>query len=446
LKRYDLFLLLNKKELMMNKTKSTKLFNEAKQFIPGGVNSPVRAFKSVGGNPLFIQKGIGSKLIDVDGNEFIDYIGSWGPHLFGHNPQFIKDALLQAIENGTSFGAPSELEVKTAKLITGLVPSVELVRMVNSGTEATMSAVRAARGFSGKEKIIKFEGCYHGHADYFLIKAGSGALTLGIPTSPGVTKGNAADTLIADYNDIESVKNLIAANKNEIAAIIIEPVAGNMGVVKAKKEFLEGLRNLCSEENIILIFDEVMSGFRVSKGGAQELFNIIPDLSTFGKIIGGGLPVGAFGGKKEIMEMIAPNGPVYQAGTLSGNPLAMAAGYAALSYIKDNPNIYKDLEEKSSYLENGFKENFKSIGKNFKINRAGSMLTLFFTEKDVSDFKTAVKSDTELFGKYFNEMLNRGVYLPPSQFEALFVSTAHSKEDIEKTIEANLQSLKATLK
>jgi len=427
-------------------SKSENLFNEAKNYIPGGVNSPVRAFKSVGGNPIFIQRGEGSKLIDVDGNKFIDYIGSWGPHLFGHNPSFIKEALLKAIENGTSFGTPSEPEVSIAKLITEIVPSVEMVRMVNSGTEATMSAVRAARGFTKKEKIIKFEGCYHGHADFFLIKAGSGALTLGIPTSPGVTKGNAADTLIADYNDIESVKKLISANKNQIAAIIIEPVAGNMGVVKANKEFLNELRNICSEEKIVLIFDEVMSGFRVAKGGAQELFDIKPDLSTFGKIIGGGLPVGAFGGKKEIMEIIAPNGPVYQAGTLSGNPLAMAAGYAALSYIKNNPEIYNTLEDKSSYLEKGIKDNLKSSGKNFTINRVGSMLTLFFNEEEVNDFKTAVKSDTDLFGKYFNEMLTRGVYLPPSQFEALFVSTAHLKEDLDKTIEVNLESLKSVLK
>jgi glutamate-1-semialdehyde 2,1-aminomutase len=430
----------------MNITKSEHLFSEAKKYIPGGVNSPVRAFKSVGGNPLFIKRGTGSKLIDADGNEFIDYIGSWGPHLFGHNPHFIKNALLEAIENGTSFGAPSELEVNIAKLITELVPSVELVRMVNSGTEATMSAVRAARGYTGKEKIIKFEGCYHGHADFFLIKAGSGALTLGIPTSPGVTKGNAADTLIADYNDIESVKKLISANKNQVAAIIIEPVAGNMGVVKASKEFLTDLRNVCSEGKIILIFDEVMSGFRVSKGGAQELFNIKPDLSTFGKIIGGGLPVGAFGGKKEIMEMIAPEGPVYQAGTLSGNPLAMAAGYAALSFIKNNPKLYSELEEKSSYLEKGFKDNLKSLGKNFAFNRVGSMLTLFFVEEEVNDFKTAVKSNTDIFRNYFNEMLNRGIYLPPSQFEALFVSTAHSKEDLDKTIEANYKSLMTALK
>ncbi|MFZ0453589.1 MAG: glutamate-1-semialdehyde 2,1-aminomutase [Ignavibacteriaceae bacterium] len=427
-------------------SKSESLFNEAKNYIPGGVNSPVRAFKSVGGNPVFIKRGEGSKLIDVDGNEFIDYIGSWGPHLFGHNPPFIKEALLKAIENGTSFGTPSELEVSLAKLITELVPSVELVRMVNSGTEATMSAVRAARGYTGKEKIIKFEGCYHGHADFFLIKAGSGALTLGIPTSPGVTKGNAADTLIADYNDIESVKKLINTNKEQIAAIIIEPVAGNMGVVKAKNDFLNELRNLCSEEKIVLIFDEVMSGFRVEKGGAQELFNIKPDLSTFGKIIGGGLPVGAFGGKKEIMEMIAPSGPVYQAGTLSGNPLAMAAGYSALNYIKNHPEVYTKLEEKSSYLENGFNDNLRSLGKKFTINRVGSMLTLFFIEEEVNDFKTAVKANTYLFGKYFNEMLGRGNYLPPSQFEALFVSTAHSKDDLDKTIEANQESLKAALK
>jgi len=430
----------------MTTSKSENLFGEAKNHIPGGVNSPVRAFKSVGGNPVFIKSGEGSKLIDVDGNVFIDYIGSWGPHLFGHNPPFIKEALLKSIENGTSFGTPSELEVSLAMLIKELVPSVELVRMVNSGTEATMSAVRAARGFTGKEKIIKFEGCYHGHADFFLIKAGSGASTLGIPTSPGVTKGNAADTLIADYNDIESVKKLIGTTKNQIAAVIIEPVAGNMGVVKANNEFINELRNICSDEKIVLIFDEVMSGFRVAKGGAQELFNIKPDLSTFGKIIGGGLPVGAFGGKKEIMEMIAPNGPVYQAGTLSGNPLAMAAGYAALNYININPDIYNQLEDKSSYLEKGIKDNLKSLGKKFKINRVGSMLTLFFIEEDVNDFNTAVKSNTYLFGKYFNEMLIGGIYLPPSQFEALFVSTAHSKEDLDKTIEVNLESLKSVLK
>ena len=425
----------------MRLEKSLRLFEEAIKYIPGGVNSPVRAFKAVGGKPIFIESGKGSKLYDVDGNEYIDYIGSWGPHLFGHNPHFIKKALQDAIENGTSFGAPTELEVKIAKLITELVPSIEMVRMVNSGTEATMSAVRAARGFTGREKFIKFEGCYHGHADYFLIKAGSGALTLGIPTSPGVTKGNAADTLVADYNDIGSVKKLIIQNKDSIAAVIIEPVAGNMGVVPADEEFLKELRYICSEEKIILIFDEVMTGFRVAKGGAQELYGIYPDLTTFGKIIGGGLPVGAFGGKKEIMEMIAPSGPVYQAGTLSGNPLAMAAGYAALSYIKDNADIYKLLEEKSSLLEKGIKEALKKSKKNYAFNRVGSMMTIFFTEEKVNNYKSAVKSDTNLYGKFFNEMLKRGIYLAPAQFEAAFVSTAHTGEDIEKTINLIIDSM-----
>jgi len=430
----------------MNTTKSKQLFEKAKRFIPGGVNSPVRAFKSVGGDPIFIERGSGSKFYDVDGNEYIDYIGSWGPHLFGHNPPFIKQALAEAFEKGTSFGAPTELEVRMAQLITELVPSVEMVRMVNSGTEATMSAIRAARGYTNKEKFIKFEGCYHGHADYFLIKAGSGALTLGVPTSPGVTKGNAADTLLADYNDIESVKKLVYANKNNVAAIIIEPVAGNMGVVKADETFLVELRNLCNEENIVLIFDEVMTGFRVAAGGAQEILGIKPDLTTFGKIIGGGLPVGAFGGKREIMEMVAPAGPVYQAGTLSGNPLAMAAGYAALSYIKEHPEIYVQLEKSSMYLENGFKDNLKALGKNYAMNRVGSMMCMFFTEEPVNDFKSAVKSDTALYGKYFHEMLKRGIYLAPAQFEALFVSTAHTKDDLDKTIKAHKESLEVIAK
>lgn len=429
----------------MNFSKSERLFEEAKKYIPGGVNSPVRAFKSVGGTPLFISSGQGSKMYDADGNEYIDYIGSWGPHLFGHNPKFIKDALLSSIEKGTSFGAPTSIEIAMAKIITELVPSIESVRMVNSGTEATMSAIRAARGFTGREKFIKFEGCYHGHADYFLIKAGSGALTLGIPTSPGVTKGNAADTLTADYNDIESVKKLIAANKDEIAAVIIEPVAGNMGVVKADDRFIRELRSVCSNEGIVLIFDEVMTGFRVSSGGAQQILGIKPDLSTFGKIIGGGLPVGAFGGKKEIMDRIAPAGPVYQAGTLSGNPLAMSAGLAALEHIKKNPDIYNKLEEKSAYLEKGFRDNLKKLGKNFAMNRTGSMMCMFFTENKVADFKTAVKSDTSLYGKYFHEMLKRGVYLAPAQFEALFVSTVHSNEDLDNTIKAHFESLKSIL-
>lgn len=426
----------------MKTDKSKKLFEEAQKYIPGGVNSPVRAFKAVGGNPLFIERGKGSKIFDVDGNEYIEYIGSWGPHLFGHNPSFIKEAILNALDNGTSFGAPTELEVKMAKLITELVPSVEMVRMVNSGTEATMSAVRAARGYTQKDKIIKFEGCYHGHADFFLIKAGSGALTLGVPTSPGVTEGNAKDTLVADYNDFESVKKLVKENTGKIAAIIVEPFAGNMGMVRGTNKFLNGLRDLCDEEEIVLIFDEVMSGFRVAKGGAQEIVGIKPDLTTFGKIIGAGLPVGAFGGKREIMEMISPKGPVYQAGTLSGNPLAMAAGYAALNYIKDHPEIYNTLEEKSAYLENGMKDNLKKLGKNYAMNREGSMMCMFFTEEPVIDFKSAVKSDTNLYGKYFSEMLKNGIYLAPAQFEAAFVSTAHSKEDLDKTISAHFSSLK----
>lgn len=429
----------------MNLNNSETLFNEAKKFIPGGVNSPVRAFKSVGGTPVFMKSGNGSKLTDVDGNEYIDYIGSWGPHLFGHNPPFIKEALLVAIENGTSFGTPTEAEVKMAKLITELVPSMEMVRMVNSGTEATMSAVRVARGYTGKNKFIKFEGCYHGHADYFLIKAGSGALTFGVPTSPGVTTGNAADTLVADFNNIDSIKSLINENKNEIAAVIIEPIAGNMGTVRASDEFLKELREICSVENIILIFDEVMTGFRVAKGGAQEILGITPDLSTFGKIIGGGLPVGAFGGKKEIMEFVSPVGPVYQAGTLSGNPLAMSAGYAMLNYIKENPSVYSELEAKSKFLEDGFNENLKSLNKKFAFNRVGSMGTLFFTEKEVIDYNSAVSSDTKLYGKFFHEMLNRGIYLAPAQFEAFFVSLSHSEEDLSKTIKSQYESLKAIL-
>lgn len=427
----------------MNIKKSEQLFEEAKKYIPGGVNSPVRAFKSVGGTPCFMSKGVGSKIYDVDGNEFIDYIGSWGPHLFGHKPAFIKNALLETIENGTSFGAPTEIEIKMAKLITELVPSIEMVRMVNSGTEATMSAIRAARGYTGKEKIIKFEGCYHGHGDFFLIKAGSGALTFGVPTSPGVTKGNAADTLIADFNDINSVKKIVLQNKNEIAAVIIEAVVGNMGTVRANDSFINELRTLCDEEKIILIFDEVMTGFRLAIGGAQEILGVKPDLSTFGKIIGGGLPVGAYGGRKEIMEMISPSGPVYQAGTLSGNPLAMNAGYAALTYIKDHPEIYQALERKSLYLENGIKDGIKSLGKNYQLNRVGSMMTLFFTESPVTDYNSAVKSDAKLYGKYFHEMLNSGIYLPPAQYEALFVSTAHSDEDLDKTISANFNALKS---
>jgi glutamate-1-semialdehyde 2,1-aminomutase len=430
----------------MNIERSKLLFERAKKILPGGVNSPVRAFKSVGGTPVFIERGEGSKIYDVDGNEYIDYIGSWGPHLFGHNPPFIKEAIKDALEKGTSFGIPTELEIKIAELVRELVPSIEMIRFVNSGTEATMSAVRVARGYTKRAKIIKFEGCYHGHADFFLIKAGSGALTFGVPTSPGVTEGNVKDTLVADFNKIESVKNLISKNKNEIAAIIIEPIVGNMGVVPAEKTFLEELRQICDEEKIVLIFDEVMTGFRVAKGGAQELYNINPDLTTFGKIIGGGLPVGAYGGKEEIMSLVAPSGPVYQAGTLSGNPLAMSAGFAALNYIKNHPEVYDDLEIKSKKLEEGMKKNLQEIGKNFTINRAGSMMTLFFTEREVKYYDDAVSSDTKLFAEYFHQMLRRGVYLPPAQFEAFFVSTAHTEDDINKTLDAQREAFKDLFK
>lgn len=419
-----------------NRKYSTELFNKAKNIIPGGVNSPVRAFLQVGGNPVFIKSGYGSKILDVDGNEYIDYICSWGPLLFGHNPDFIRIAIQEALKYGTSFGAPTEMEIQMAELICELVPSIEMVRMVNSGTEATMSAIRLARGYTGKDKIIKFEGCYHGHGDSFLIKAGSGALTFGIPTSPGITPKTASDTLIARFNDINSVKELVANNKNEIAAVIIEPIAGNMGVIPAKTEFLSELRNLCYEENILLIFDEVMTGFRIAKGGAQELYNIEPDLTTLGKIIGAGMPVGAYGGKRAIMELVAPSGPVYQAGTLSGNPIAMTAGISALNFIKHNPDIYEKLEQKGKHLEKGMKKVAREFGYNWKINRVASMMTLFFTESDVVDYNSALKSDTKRFALFFQSMLEQGIMLPPSQFEALFISTEHSSEDLEYTIQA----------
>jgi glutamate-1-semialdehyde 2,1-aminomutase len=423
-------------------SKSIELFEKAKKRMPGGVNSPVRAFKSVGGTPIFMEKGVGSKIFDFDGNEYIDYIGSWGPHLFGHNPDFIIKAVQEALLQGTSFGTPTENEVKMADLVCELMPSIEMVRMVNSGTEATMSAIRLARGYTGKDKIIKFEGCYHGHGDSFLIKAGSGALTFGVPTSPGVTKSSSADTLIANFNDIKSVKEIVTKNKNNIAGIIIEPIAGNMGVVPADKTFLQELRQICSDEKIVLIFDEVMTGFRVAKGGAQELYNINPDLTTLGKIIGGGFPVGAYGGKAEIMNHISPAGPVYQAGTLSGNPIAMTAGTAALTYIKNHPEIYSELEEKSALLEKGMHENLKLQNLKYSINRVGSMLCQFFTKEVVTDYKTAIHSDTEKYAKYFHKMLDRGIYLAPAQFEAMFVSTAHTIDDIKKTIEAHRLSLK----
>lgn len=427
----------------MNTKTSDTLFQRAQQRIPGGVNSPVRAFKSVGRNPIFIKKAQGAKLWDVDGNEYIDYVGSWGPMILGHAHPVIHEAIQKAAIDGTSFGAATEREVEMAELVCSIVPSVEMVRMVNSGTEATMSAIRLARAYTGKEKIIKFEGCYHGHADSFLIKAGSGAMTFGVPDSPGVPASIGGATLTARYNDLASVEKLFAEFSGQIAGIIVEPIVGNMGCVVPEKGFLEGLRKLCTQHKALFIVDEVMTGFRVALGGAQQLYGITPDITTLGKIIGGGLPVGAYGGKKEIMQMVAPSGPMYQAGTLSGNPLAMAAGIAMLTILKNDPTIYTTLEKLSSKLEQGIADIAKRYSFPLVQNRVGSMFTLFFTSETVKDYDTAKTSDTKLFGKYFNEMLNRGIYLAPSQFEAAFMSTAHTEHDIERTLTAAEESLKS---
>jgi glutamate-1-semialdehyde 2,1-aminomutase len=430
----------------MNTRKSDSLFTRAQKLIPGGVNSPVRAFRSVDRSPLFIKRAKGAYLWDQDGNKFIDYVGSWGPMILGHAHPKIVRSIQRAAVSGTSFGAPTELEVQMAELITKIVPTIEVVRMVNSGTEATMSAIRLARAFTGREKIIKFEGCYHGHGDSFLIKAGSGALTLGVPDSPGVPTGTAQNTLTARYNDIESVRKLIKSADGAVAAIIVEPVVGNMGCVPPAKGFLEELRELCDLNGIVLIFDEVMTGFRVSLGGAQELYKVRPDLTTLGKIIGGGLPVGAYGGKREIMQMVSPAGPMYQAGTLSGNPLAMSAGLVMLSTLSRSKSVYRQIEQRSALLERGIRKNIETLGLNLRINRVGSMFTLFFTDQDVVDYESAKTSDTRKFSLYFNEMLNRGIYLPPSQFEAAFVSASHSIADINKTIAANLEALRVACK
>ncbi len=425
----------------MNTRKSSKYFEEAKKLMPGGVNSPVRAFKSVGRDPLYFDSAKGSRMTDVDGNEFIDYVGSWGPMILGHaHPRVIK-AIQSIAEKSTSFGACSVPEIDLAKLIKKFVPSIEIVRMVNSGTEATMSAMRLARGFTGRDKIIKFEGCYHGHGDSFLIKAGSGVATLGLPDSPGVTQSTARDTLTARFNDIETVYELVRSNKDQVAAVFIEAVGGNMGCVPSQPEFLQALRDLCTAEGIVLIFDEVMTGFRLARGGAQELYGITPDLTTFGKVIGGGLPVGAYGGREDIMRMIAPSGPVYQAGTLSGNPLAMTAGFETLSIIDETPDFYERLEAKSAYLADGISAVLNEVGMNFTINRVGSMFTLFFTDRQVVDFDTAKTSDAAGFATYFGSMLEAGIYLPPSQFEACFVSIAHETADLDKTIAASRTAL-----
>lgn len=419
---------------MMNRKRSEKLFQEAQRYLSGGVNSPVRAFKAVGGSPLFIRRGQGSKIYDADGNKFIDYVGSFGPLILGHSHPRVVEALKKVVEGGTSFGAPTELETTLAKAICAAMPSIKMVRFVNSGTEATMSAIRLARAFTNRDKVVKFAGGYHGHSDGLLAKAGSGATTLGIPDCPGVPSSYAQNTLVVDYNDAGAVEHLFQRYPKEIAAIIVEPVAANMGVVTPCPGFLERLRQLTEGFNSLLIFDEVITGFRVAYGGAQALYRVIPDLTCLGKIIGGGLPIGAYGGRKEIMQMLAPLGPVYQAGTLSGNPLAMTAGIETLK-ILSQAEIYSQLEERSSLLEKGITNAATKAGINIQVSRVGSILTAFFSEEPVLNYKLAKRADTELYGRFFQQMLMDGIYWPPSQFEAAFVSAAHSDEDIQTTIE-----------
>ncbi|OCF99356.1 glutamate-1-semialdehyde-2,1-aminomutase [Gilliamella sp. wkB195] len=421
---------------MLKTFKSEILYREAMAFMPGGVNSPVRAFNGVGGTPLFIEKANGAYIYDVDEKAYIDYVGSWGPMILGHNDPDVANAVINAVRNGLSYGAPTEIETKMANLVTQLIPSIEMLRMVNSGTEATMSAIRLARGYTGRDKIIKFEGCYHGHADYLLVKAGSGALTFGHPTSPGVPEDFVKHTLVCNYNDLESVKKQFEQYPNEIAAIIIEPVAGNMNCVPAKKAFLQGLRSLCDTYGALLIIDEVMTGFRVALGGAQEYYDLVPDLTCLGKIIGGGMPVGAFGGRAEIMQQLAPTGPIYQAGTLSGNPVAMAAGYATLTKLMD-VGIYSELEEKTASLVNGLYTEAKRSNIPFVVNHAGGMFGFFFTNAlEVSSYKDVMNCDVELFKKFYHHMLAEGVYFAPSAFEAGFMSLMHTDKEIDHTIDA----------
>jgi len=416
--------------------KSQALFEEACKVIPGGVNSPVRAFGSVGMTPIFAKESKGSRLIDVDGNEYIDYICSWGPMLLGHSSDIAYQGILEMIQKGTSYGIATEIETDMAKEIINAYPSVELLRMVNSGTEATMSALRIARGYTKRDKILKFEGCYHGHGDALLVKAGSGAMTFGVPTSAGVTAGTVKDTIVVPYNDLEAVKKAVAENKDEIAAIIIEPIAGNMGVVPADMDFMHGLRTLTEDEGIVLIYDEVITGFRVDYGGAQKLFGITPDMTTFGKIIGGGLPVGAYGGKREIMECVSPLGGVYQAGTLSGNPIALSMGLNVMRYLRDHQEHYAEIERKAIALENGYNDSIEATGIKATVTRFKGMVCLFFAEGPIRDYDDVIKSDTEVYATYFRKMLDKGILLPPAQFEGLFLSTAHSDEEIEYTIKS----------
>lgn len=425
----------------MKRTRSESLFQTAQQYIPGGVNSPVRAFKAVGGNPLFIVKGKGARITDADGNEFIDYVASWGPLIFGHAHPQIVEAVSQQAQLGTSFGAPTELEIELAQKVAEAVPSIETVRLVSSGTEATLSALRLARGFTGRDKIVKFEGCYHGHGDSLLVKAGSGVLSLGLPDCPGIVSDLAKKTLTLPYNDINAVEELFSSLGKEIACLIVEPIAGNMGVVPPQPGFLEVLRKVTAKSGTLLIFDEVITGFRVAFGGAQKLYGVSPDLTCLGKIIGGGLPVGAYGGKKEIMDHIAPTGAVYQAGTLSGNPLAVTAGIEMLNLLSQ-PGVYDDLEKKSERLCHGFKENVKQAGVTATFTRVGSMFSMFFTDQEIVSFESVKTSDTHLFKRYFNAMLEEGIYIAPSQFEAGFMSAVHTDEDIDATLAAQGRALK----
>ena len=420
--------------------RSSALFKEALKHIPGGVNSPVRAFKAVGGTPIFIKEANGAYLIDEDDNKYIEYINSWGPMILGHSYPAVVDAIINKAKKGTSFGAPTEIENNIAELVVKMVPNIEQIRFVNSGTEACMSAIRLARGYTKKEKIIKFSGNYHGHGDSFLIKAGSGAVTLGLPDSPGVTKNIAKDTLIANFNDIDSVIKLFNENKENIAAVIVEPIAGNMGLVKPQTNFLKELRTTCTKFKSVLIFDEVMTGFRVSPGGAQQLYEVYPDLTTLGKIIGGGLPVGAYGGKKEIMNLLAPEGPVYQAGTLSGNPLAMSAGLTVLNLLKND--VYEKLEYISKKIEDGWNQNIIETNTDAHVARVGSMMTLFFTNKnEINNYEDALQLDTNKYAKYFKLMLDMGIYLPPSQYECLFLSSVIDENDIQNLIKSNKRAL-----
>lgn len=428
---------------MRKNEKSLKIYEEATKYIPGGVNSPVRAFKSVGLDPVFIDRAEGCKIHDVDGNEYIDYICSWGPLMLGHSPKEIVDGIEEIVKKGTSYGVPTAIEVDMAKLIVEAYPAIDQVRMVNSGTEATMSALRVARAYTNRNKILKFEGCYHGHSDALLVKSGSGTITYGVPTSPGVPEDVVKDTLVTRYNDIEATKAMFEEHGNEIAAVILETVAGNMGVVPGKKEFIQFLRDITKEYGTVLIFDEVITGFRLAYNSSVGYYGIEPDMACFGKIIGAGLPVGAYGGKKEIMDMVSPVGPVYQAGTLSGNPLAMYMGKKNLEILRDRPEVYSELERKAIKLEEGLRSNVEKLGLNYTVNRAGSLVCLFFAEGPINNYDDVTKCNVPMFNKYFEELLNRGILLAPTQFEAMFLSNAHTDEIIDETIKASYEALKA---